>query len=128
MLSVFLSACLLSFLTLVTHASGIAVLLRRFMGLQHFPETPSGIVQMLVRMIWWLVLLHLAEILMWGLFYWWRGLFSDAEAAFYFSGSSYTTLGYGDVLLVFADSAKWKTPVLQRAFFFPRSTLSVFCP
>ena len=50
-------------------------------------------------MIWWLILLHLAEISIWGLFYLWRGCLPNAEAAFYFSGVTYTTLGYGDVVL-----------------------------
>ena len=50
-------------------------------------------------MIWWLVLLHLVEISIWGLFYLWRGCLPNAEAAFYFSGVTYTSLGYGDVVL-----------------------------
>jgi len=36
---------------------------------------------------------------MWGLFYLWRGCVTDAETAFYFSGVTYTTIGYGDVVL-----------------------------
>ena len=32
-------------------------------------------------------------------YYYMRGLFSDYETAFYFSLGSYTTIGYGDVLL-----------------------------
>ncbi len=50
-------------------------------------------------MIWWLVLLHLAEISIWGTFYLWRGCLTDPETAFYFSGVTYTTIGYGDVML-----------------------------
>ena len=99
MLSIFLSACVLAFLTVAVHATGIAVLVR---GLtRHHPPTTSAwlITRMLLRMIWWLVLLHLAEISIWGLFYLWRRCLPNAEAAFYFSGSTYTTLGYGDVLL-----------------------------
>jgi len=34
-----------------------------------------------------------------GLFYLWRGCVTDAETAFYFSGVTYTTLGYDDVVL-----------------------------
>jgi len=99
MLLVFLSACLLALLTLVAHATGIAVSLRKFARLHHLPDRPTPIAQMLLRMIWWLVLLHLAEIAMWGLFYWWRGLVPEAETAFYFSGVTYTSIGYGDVVL-----------------------------
>ena len=50
-------------------------------------------------MIWWLVLLNLTEIAIWGLFYLWRGCLPNTEAAFYFSGSTYTTLGHGDLVL-----------------------------
>ena len=50
-------------------------------------------------MIWWLVLLHLAEISIWAVFYLWRGCLPNAKAAFYFSGATYATLGYGDVVL-----------------------------
>ena len=99
MSSIFLSACVLSFLTVVVHATGIAVLVR---GLtKHHPPTTSTwlITRMLLRMIWWLVLLHLVEISIWGLFYLWRGCLPNAESAFYFSGVSYTTVGYGDIVL-----------------------------
>ncbi len=97
--SIILSACVLSFLTVVVHATGIAVLVR---GLtKHHPPTTSIwlILRMLLRMIWWLVLLHLVEISIWALFYLWRGCLPNAEASFYFSGATYTTVGYGDLVL-----------------------------
>jgi Ion channel len=100
MLSIILSACVLAAVTLALHAAGIAVLLRRLMRLHALPPTGAWhITRMLLRMIWWLVLLHLAEIAVWGLFYLWRGCMPDAETAFYFSGVTYTTIGYGDVVL-----------------------------
>ena len=96
---IFLSACVLSFLTVAVHATGIAALIRSLT--RHHPSTTSTwlITRMLLRMIWWLVLLHLVEISIWALFYLWRGCVANAEAAFYFSGATYTTLGYGDVVL-----------------------------
>jgi hypothetical protein len=100
MISIFLSACVLAFLTMTVHATGIAVLLHGLKRLHAQP--PTGVwpvTRMLLRMIWWLVLLHLAEIAIWGLFYLWRGCLPNAEAAFYFSGVTYTTLGYGDLVL-----------------------------
>ncbi len=100
MLSMILSACVLAFLTMAVHATGIGVLLRGFMR-SHLLQ-PKGVLpvpRLLLRIIWWLVLLHLAEISIWGVFYLWRGCLPNAEAAFYFSGSTYTTLGYGDVVL-----------------------------
>ena len=100
MLSVILSACVLAAVTLAVHAAGIAVLLRRLMRLHVMPSTRAWrITLVLLRMIWWLILLHLVEIAVWGLFYLWRGCLPHAEAAFYFSGVTYTTIGYGDVVL-----------------------------
>jgi len=43
--------------------------------------------------------LHLMEALIWAAFYRWWGLLGSFEAAWYFSLSSYTTIGYGDVVL-----------------------------
>lgn len=101
MTSIILSACVLVAVTVAVHAAGLAVLLRRFIRLDALPPTRAWpITRMLLRMVWWLILLHLAEISVWGLFYWWRGCLPDAETAFYFSGVTYTTLGYGDVVLV----------------------------
>jgi hypothetical protein len=39
------------------------------------------------------------EAAMWAAFYRMSGLFSEFETALYFSITSYTTVGYGDVLL-----------------------------
>ena len=99
MFSVFLSACVLLFLTVITHASGIAVLLRRLSRSHSASTSGRRIRRTLLQIVWWLVLLHLAEISIWGLFYLWRGCLPDAETAFYFSGVTYTTIGYGDVAL-----------------------------
>jgi hypothetical protein len=46
-----------------------------------------------------LIILHLFENCIWAAFYSWHGLFSNYETALYFSLATYTTLGYGDVLL-----------------------------
>ena len=46
-----------------------------------------------------LLLLHLAEAVVWALFYWLVGGLPDLESATYFSLTSYTTVGYGDVVL-----------------------------
>ena len=100
MLLLMLSVCVLAFLTMAVHATGIAVLLRGFMRWHVLrPKGVWPITRLLLRMIWWLVLLHLAEISIWGVYYSWRGCMPNAEAAFYFSGVTYTALGYGDLVL-----------------------------
>ena len=46
-----------------------------------------------------IVVLHLVTISLWAGFYYKRGLFPDYETSVYFSLGSYTTIGYGDVVL-----------------------------
>ena len=46
-----------------------------------------------------ITLLHLVETLIWAAFYHRWGLFGDFETSWYFSMGSYTTIGYGDVVL-----------------------------
>jgi hypothetical protein len=46
-----------------------------------------------------LLLFHLAEAIVWACFYLAIGTLPDFEAAAYFSLTSYTTVGYGDVVL-----------------------------
>jgi hypothetical protein len=100
MTSVILSACLLAAVTVAVHAGGIAALLWGMMKLESLrPTSVWPIIQMLLRMLWWLVLIHLLAILIWGLFYWSSGCVPDFETSFYFSGTTYTTIGYGDVVL-----------------------------
>jgi hypothetical protein len=55
----------------------------------------TGIVFGLTR---WLILVHLVEIFVWGLFYFWQGYLPDVGSAIYFSAGTYTTLG-SDLLL-----------------------------
>lgn len=44
-------------------------------------------------------LLSLVEAAIWAVFYYFRALFPDFETAFYFSLGTYSTIGYGDVVL-----------------------------
>ena len=100
MLALLLSAVVLVAITMWIHAAGISALLRVFMKLHlQSPIRARALMVILLRMIWWLVLLHVAEISVWAFFYLWRGYLPNAEAAFYFSGTSYTTVGYGDVVM-----------------------------
>jgi len=54
---------------------------------------------LVIALTCWLIVIHLAGITVWGLFYFWQGCLPDVESAFYFSGVTYTTLGYGDLVL-----------------------------
>ena len=54
---------------------------------------------MLIRVAAWIVVLHLLEILAWAGLYLWSGALPDLATALYFSAVTYTTTGYGDVVL-----------------------------
>jgi len=47
----------------------------------------------------WVVFLHLLQILVWAFVYAWRGAMPDFTTAAYFSAVTYTTTGYGDLVL-----------------------------
>jgi hypothetical protein len=100
MISATLSAFVLVAITVTVHAGGLSFLLQSLMKSRTAPPTqPWPIVWLLIRVTWWLILIHLAEITVWALCYLWGGCLRDTESAFYFSGVTYTTVGYGDVVL-----------------------------
>ena len=53
---------------------------------------------LIMRLMTAFIVLHIVEILLWAAFYRWL-CFPLWESAFYFSTSSYATVGYGDVIL-----------------------------
>jgi len=89
--------CLLA-LTVTIHAAGLSAVLQR-MRLRSPDPRFWPVTRLLVSVAWWLIVLHLAEIAVWALFYWWQDCLADMESAFYFSGVTYTTVGYGDLVL-----------------------------
>lgn len=100
MLTTIVASCVLVALTVTVHAAGLAALLRSLLKSRTSPPTRFWpITWLLVRLAWWLTLIHLLEISVWALFYSWQGCLPDAESAFYFSGVTYTTIGYGDLVL-----------------------------
>jgi len=98
MISKLLAAWCLLALTVAIHAAGLSAMLPGIRsvlpGRRFWPLTWR-----LLSVAWRLVLLHLAEIVVWGLFYWWQKCLPDAESSFYFSAVTYTTVGYGDLVL-----------------------------
>lgn len=54
---------------------------------------------LLVRVVYGLLLLHLLQITVWAAFYQLDGCFPDFATSFYYSATSYSTVGYGDVVL-----------------------------
>jgi hypothetical protein len=52
-----------------------------------------------IRVAGWIILIHLVEITVWALFFFWKDAMSDLSSALYFSAVTYTTTGYGDLVL-----------------------------
>jgi len=100
MLIKFLLAGGLVVVTVAIHAVGLDALLRAILWSHALDKSGFWrVTRYVIGLTCWLILIHLVEISVWGLFYFWQGCMADAETALYFSGVTYTTLGYGDLLL-----------------------------
>ena len=99
MLSKLLVALSLMSLCVVIHASGVTSALRWVRSRTNSTRQFWLVTWFFVRFAGWMILLHLAEISVWALVYFWRGAIPDLQVAFYFSAVTYTTTGYGDVVL-----------------------------
>ena len=98
---IILIACVLVAVTVAVHVIGLAALLHALWS-KHAARLPARfwpVTWLLICVTWVLLLIHLIEIAVWALFYWWAGCLPDAESAFYFSGVTYATVGYGDLVL-----------------------------
>ena len=84
-------------LCVVIHAAGVTSAVRwlRATAVHNF----WGGTWLFVRLAGWMVFLHLAEITTWALLYTWKGAMTDIQSAIYFSAVTYTTTGYGDLVL-----------------------------
>ena len=88
-------------LTLVLQSAGMAALIE--WARAHLPRAvhrfgPWRSGMLMVRLTTLIVCMHMLEILLWALFYR-LYCFSHSESAFYFSATSYSTVGYGDLVL-----------------------------
>ncbi len=85
--------------TVAVHAGGLASLLRWLLRSPALPTSFWPTAWLLVRVTCTLIVIHLIEIVIWAFFFAGVGSLPDLEAAFYFSGTTYSTVGYGDVVL-----------------------------
>jgi len=96
---ILMAACLVA-VTVTIHAAGLGIVLTH---VSRFRVRLEGrfwpITWLLIRIAWLLIVFHVIEIVIWGLFFWWQKCLPDAASSFYFSGVSYTTIGYGDIVL-----------------------------
>jgi Ion channel len=93
-----LAACCVMALCVTIHAGGVIVALRQLRSTvptQRFWPTT----RLFILVAIWIVLLHLLEIGAWAAVYVWNGAMADLPTALYFSAVTYTTTGYGDLVL-----------------------------
>jgi Ion channel len=86
-------------LCVVVHATGVSSAVRWLRSRmtaanQFWPGT-----WLFIRLAGWIVLLHLIEITAWALLYVRKSAMADLQSALYFSAVTYTTTGYGDLVL-----------------------------
>ena len=100
MLAKLLLAWSLMAVCVAIHAFGLTMALRWLRGK---PSLMDGkflpATWMLIRVAGWTLLLHLIEISLWAFFYSWKQCLPDLDSSFYFSAVTYTTTGYGDIVL-----------------------------
>jgi voltage-gated potassium channel len=95
------TAVLMVIVTLWLQCAGLAALIvwvRRAVAGDLHRLGPFRSAVLVVRLTAAVIVLHVALILFWASCYHWL-CFSSWESAFYFSASSYATVGYGDVVL-----------------------------
>jgi voltage-gated potassium channel len=101
------TAAVLVTLTLCFQCAGIGALIH--WGRDHLARgtrrpSASRTAELLIQVMALIIGLHVLEILLWAWFYRWL-CFPSWEVSFYFSATSYSTVGYGDVILPRA----WRT-------------------
>jgi hypothetical protein len=86
----------------VIHTTGIVIfaqwLINRRPGVESQPSLTRDMI-LLTLVFAVIIALHLTETGIWATFYYWRSLFQNYETALYFSLGTYSTIGYGDVVL-----------------------------
>lgn len=84
------------------HGIGVTLgirLLGRSWRLQDSKLSLARTFWVLVSVVYGLLVLHVLQITVWAAFYQLGSFFPDFETSFYYSATSYSTVGYGDVLL-----------------------------
>jgi voltage-gated potassium channel len=96
-----LAATILAALTLAIESAGMAVLIhwvRAYFARRIKSQSLWHTALLMTRFTSMVILLHLLQILLWAAFYRVQCL-RTWESCFYFSAASYSTVGYGDIVL-----------------------------
>jgi voltage-gated potassium channel len=96
-----LAAVVICALSVFVHATGTYINLHWILWLLKKHGSTNLVLTwgFVARLVVLLLIMHSIEVAIWAGFYTWQHCFSDWHTAYYFSLVTYTTLGYGDVLL-----------------------------
>jgi len=86
-------------LCVAVHAAGLSWAIRRLNRIAERARSFWDSTWLFILVAAWIVVLHLTEIAAFGSFYAWRRAMPDLTTAVYFSAVTYTTTGYGDLVL-----------------------------
>lgn len=101
------AAAMIVSVCLLLHVAGILLMAEWLLRHREYLERRAGWMRhaiLLILLFSGVMFLHIIETNLWAGFYYGQGLFNDFETSLYFSLMSYTTIGYGDVLL----PQKWR--------------------
>jgi hypothetical protein len=94
-----LAAWSLMAVCVIVHALGLTAALR---WIAQQPRTERRFFRwtwVFIRLAAWIIVLHVIEIIVWAAFFHWKAAMPDLQSAIYFSAATYTTTGYGDLVL-----------------------------
>jgi hypothetical protein len=83
----------------VVHAIAVVSALRMLRLESNHPQNFWQMTMRLVSLAGWMVMFHLLEIALWAAYYTATSALPDFTSSLYFSAVTYTTTGYGDVVL-----------------------------
>jgi voltage-gated potassium channel len=102
MLTELATAAVIVAVCLIIHVAGILLMAEWLFSHRDNLERTASTRQfalLIVALFAGIMCLHIIQTSLWAVFYYLQNLFSDFETSLYFSMVSFTTLGYGDVLL-----------------------------
>jgi voltage-gated potassium channel Kch len=104
MISKLLIAWCLMAICVMIHAMAITAAFQRLQYMTGLSRTFWVWTRGFVVLAGWIVFVHVFEIAVWAVMYAWKDAMPDLQSALYFSAVTYTTTGYGDLVL----PAEWR--------------------
>ena len=85
----------------IVQSAGMLLLIHWLARVNHVLDSPSARrrVGLLLRLFLWIVLLHLIQVGLWAVVFWRAQELPNVDTALYFSLATYTTIGFGDVVV-----------------------------